>query len=302
MAVGLVGAGYWARTMHARMLAAGPETRLAAVWARNPDAAQSLARELHTVAVGSYAELLDTCEAVDFAVPPNVQADLAPEAARRGKALILEKPLGLTLGQAERVADAVEAAGVPNILVLTKRFLPSTREFLRSAERLRGAGPVRGLNGTYLHGGFLGGDAATPWRLQHGALLDLGPHLIDVVEAAAGPIHGVLATGDLRTFLTVSTWHDGGVGQLALSGSVALDRALTRVELFSEHGMARWDTAGVDHEAAWPVLRSEFARAVRHGEPVTADVVRGLQLQAVLDAVDRSLKEGGRVDLRGWAE
>ncbi|NEC72821.1 gfo/Idh/MocA family oxidoreductase, partial [Streptomyces rochei] len=30
---GLVGAGPWARAMHARVLAAGPETRLAAVWA-----------------------------------------------------------------------------------------------------------------------------------------------------------------------------------------------------------------------------------------------------------------------------
>ncbi|NEA43746.1 gfo/Idh/MocA family oxidoreductase, partial [Streptomyces sp. SID11385] len=29
--VGLVGAGPWARTMHARVLAAGPETRLTAV-------------------------------------------------------------------------------------------------------------------------------------------------------------------------------------------------------------------------------------------------------------------------------
>jgi predicted dehydrogenase len=299
VAVGLVGAGYWAREMHARMLAAGPETRLAAVWARNPDAARSLAGEFGAVAAGSYGELLDACEAVDFAVPPNVQAGLVPEAASRGKALILEKPLGLALDQAERVADAVSSAGVPNILVLTKRFLPGTRAFLERAERLRAAGPVSGLTGTYLHGGFLGGDTATPWRLEHGALLDLGPHLVDVAEAAAGPIRSVQAAGDPRTYLTVSTWHDGGVGQLALSGTVALDRALTRVEVFSDHGTARWDTAGVDHDEAWPVLRAEFARAVRHGDPVTADVVRGLRLQRVLDAVDRSLAKDARVDVPG---
>ncbi|MFE6133357.1 gfo/Idh/MocA family oxidoreductase, partial [Streptomyces sp. NPDC056437] len=35
--VGLVGAGPWARAMHARMLAAGPETTLTAVWARRPE-------------------------------------------------------------------------------------------------------------------------------------------------------------------------------------------------------------------------------------------------------------------------
>ncbi|MFD1312107.1 gfo/Idh/MocA family oxidoreductase, partial [Streptomyces kaempferi] len=41
--VGLVGAGPWARAMHARMLAAGPETRLAAVWARRAEAARETA-------------------------------------------------------------------------------------------------------------------------------------------------------------------------------------------------------------------------------------------------------------------
>ena len=134
VAVGLVGAGYWARTMHGRMLAAGPETRLAAVWARNPDAAQSLARELKTVAVGSYAELLDTCEAVDFAVPPDVQASLAPKRRGGGRRSFWRNPSAWTHGQAERVADAVLSADVPNILVLTKRFLPSTREFLLRAD------------------------------------------------------------------------------------------------------------------------------------------------------------------------
>lgn len=38
--VGLIGAGPWARDMHAPMLAAGPETVLTAVWARRPDAAR----------------------------------------------------------------------------------------------------------------------------------------------------------------------------------------------------------------------------------------------------------------------
>ncbi|GIH71083.1 hypothetical protein [Sphaerimonospora thailandensis] len=41
--VGLVGAGPWAGTVHAPMLAAGPYTRLAGVWARRPQAAVELA-------------------------------------------------------------------------------------------------------------------------------------------------------------------------------------------------------------------------------------------------------------------
>ncbi|EFD64720.1 oxidoreductase, partial [Streptomyces lividans TK24] len=92
--VGLVGAGPWARAMHARVLAAGPETRLAAVWARRTEAARETAAPYGAHVAADFEELLDHCEAVAFAVPPAVQAELAPLAAKRGKDLLLEKPLG----------------------------------------------------------------------------------------------------------------------------------------------------------------------------------------------------------------
>src|SRR5690606_24187086 len=43
LTVGLVGAGPWASMFHAPAIAGGPETRLAAVWARRPEAAGELA-------------------------------------------------------------------------------------------------------------------------------------------------------------------------------------------------------------------------------------------------------------------
>ena len=249
----------------------------------------------------SYDELLDLCEAVDFAVPPDVQAHLAGQAARAGKALMLEKPLGLDLDQARRLADAVLTAAVSNILVLTKRFHPSTRAFLgmlgpcaRRADQRgsRGVSPRRPPRG---RDGSGSGRHALAARAR--ALLDLGPHLVDLVDAAAGSIRSVLGSGDSRTYLAVTTEHDGGTGQLALSGAVQLDRSLTRVELFSDRGSLRWDTADIDHDECWPVLRAEFAAAVRHGAPVTADVSRGLQLQLVLDAIERSLADRVRVPI-----
>src|SRR4051812_23012614 len=106
--VGLVGAGPWAATMHGPVLATGPQTRLTAVWARRSEAAAQLAARLGTHAAGSYEELLDRCDAVAFAVPPDIQATLAPRAARAGKALLLEKPLALDLRAARTLADAVE--------------------------------------------------------------------------------------------------------------------------------------------------------------------------------------------------
>src|SRR5687768_14983337 len=104
--VGLVGAGPWAAMVHAPVLAAGPETTLEVVWARRPEAAAELAGKFGAAPVSSFDELLGRCEALAFCVPPMVQAELAPVAAKAGKALLLEKPLAGDLDGAQRVADA----------------------------------------------------------------------------------------------------------------------------------------------------------------------------------------------------
>ncbi|MDI5968875.1 Gfo/Idh/MocA family oxidoreductase [Streptomyces sp. SL13] len=280
VAVGLVGAGPWARAMHARMLAAGPETRLAAVWARRPQAAAELAAAYGTVAAASVEELFDRCEAVAFAVPPAVQAPLAVRAARAGKALLLEKPLGADLAAARSVADAVAATGVVSQLVLTKRYHPSTREFLA---RAAGA-EILGARSCYLHGAFLGGEAATGWRLEQGALLDLGPHLLDLLDAAVGPIATVRATGDSRQWIELTCEHrDGAVSQASLSGRVRLPKPRTRVELLGPAEELVWDSGDIDHEECWTVLRTEFAAAVRSGRSGPIDAARGLYVQELVE-------------------
>lgn len=278
--VGLVGAGPWARTMHARMLAAGPETTLTGVWARRPEAAAEVADAYGTRAAGSFEELLDGCDAVAFAVPPAVQASLAPRAAKAGKALLLEKPLGADLAAARAVADAVAEHGVVSQLVLTKRYHPATRAFLAEAAGRE----VSGARSCYLHGAFLGGEFATSWRLEHGALLDLGPHLLDLLDSAVAPIVSVRGTGDPRRWIELTCEHENGaVSQASLSGSVQLPRARTRIELFGPGEELVYDTAGIDHEECWPVLRREFADAVRSGTGTGIDAARGLRIQQLLD-------------------
>jgi predicted dehydrogenase len=288
VAVGLVGAGPWARTMHARMLAAGPETRLTAVWTRRPDAARELAAQYGATATASLEELFDRCEAVAFAVPPAVQAELAVHAAKAGKALLLEKPLGPDLASARRLADAVAEAGVVSQLVLTKRYHPETRAFLaRAAE-----GVATGARSCYLHGAFLSGEMATGWRLDQGALLDLGPHLLDLLDAAAGPIATVRAAGDPRRWTELTCEHTtGAISQASISGAVPLPRVRTRIELYGSYGPSgelRYDTAGIDHEECWPILRAEFAAAVRDGRPGPLDAARGLHLQQLIEQATAS--------------
>ena len=80
--MGLVGAGPWATVVHAPLIAGGPGTSLEVVWARREDAAVELASAYGAAVAGSFEELLARCDAVAFAVPPDIQAGLATRAAQ----------------------------------------------------------------------------------------------------------------------------------------------------------------------------------------------------------------------------
>jgi predicted dehydrogenase len=286
--MGLVGAGPWAQAFHAPMLAAGPATSLAAVWARRPEAAQELAAEHGAEAVTSFDELFDRCDAVAFAVPPDVQAELAPRAASAGKHLLLEKPLAFDLAGAERVAAAVEAAGVQTVLLLRNRFTAAGRAFVETARATRPRGALASfVSGAALPGAFF----ATPWRVERGALFDLGPHVLDLLDAALGRIERVRAAGDPRHWLCLTTEHEGGaLAQAALSITTPGETGPFRCEAFTEEGAVLFDGALADQEAGVPAaITSALATAVATGRPHPVDVRRGLELQRLLTQAESSL-------------
>jgi predicted dehydrogenase len=281
--VGLVGAGPWAGFVHAPALSAGPETELVGVWSRRPEPAAELATQHGAVSFASYAALLDSCEAVAFAVPPAVQAELAPVAARAGKALLLEKPLAADVAGAERIADAVAEAGVPTLLVLTYRLQPRVAAFLAEA---RASAPAGG-RGWFISGGFLGGPFATPWRIERGAILDLGPHLLDLLDAALGRIVSVRAAGDVRRFVTLQLAHEGGaVSDLALSGDVA-GPSRTGMEVFGPKGSLVLDARSSERDDG--EIRRRFAAVARGEETTEMDAARGLHLQRLVAEAEASL-------------
>lgn len=299
VSVGLVGSGAWAAERHGPLhAAAGGPTTLAAVWARDAAKARRLADALGVPAAASFEDLLERCEAVDLAVTPAAQAELAPIAARAGRALALEKPLGATLAHARAIEDAARRAGVPTLVAFTKRYASGTAAFLDDAATLRRSGPLSGGRCLYIHGGlledgFVGSDPG--WRGgPEGILLDLGAHALDLVDAAAGPISSIRCETSRRDYTAVTCRHDdGALTQLAISGTVRAGDARCELELFSAHGTARLSSADLDHEDAWQRMRAELAAAVRAGAPVTVDAARALTVQRLLAAATASLGTGG---------
>lgn len=278
--VGLAGAGPWAQRAYAPMLAAGPETALAGVWARRPDAARELAAAHGAEAFTDFGAMLDRCDAVAFAVPPDVQVDLAIRAARAGRHLMLDKPLALTLEGARRLAHEVAQAGVVSQLMLTQRFRPSAQRFLALA---RGV-PAIGARLAFLSSAFVRGPYATTWRREHGALHDLGPHAFDLLDAAIGPVVRVSGHGDPRRWVALACEHESGaVSDVVLSGVMQLPQSVFRIEVYGEAEVVEFDGVAAAGESAWAAARAAFAAAVHHGQAGELSVVRGLMLQEVIE-------------------
>src|SRR4051794_31658323 len=135
MRVGLIGTGWWATTVHAPSLAEHPMVELVGVWGRDPARTAELSGACGARAYTDPDRLIDDVDALSFAVPPGVQADLAVRAAERGRHLLLEKPIATSLADARRLEEGVAANRVASMVFFTHRFMAATSEWL---DRQRG--------------------------------------------------------------------------------------------------------------------------------------------------------------------
>jgi predicted dehydrogenase len=286
--VGLVGGGPWARMVHGPVLAAHPDTEITAVWTRRPEAAHELAARYGARPHAEFDALLENVDAVAFAVPPHVQAGLAIRSAAAGKHLICEKPLAGSVEEAAAVVAAVREAGVHSAMVLTMRYSPMVRDWLAGMPP-EPAGPDTVAFARWLSGSLLGGPyAASAWRAEHGALLDLGPHVIDLLDAAVGPVSAVAWAEHGEPDLWNFGLHHVGGATSTVTLSMRLPVDPSEIEFVVLGGAGRHRLAGRNAEPgdSYAVLLDELVAAVNgSGPPPALDVAHGLRLQELIDAV-----------------
>jgi predicted dehydrogenase len=284
---GLVGAGPWATDVHAPAIAAHPDTELVAVWARRPDEARRLADAHGAVVAEDVDALIADVDAVAFAVPPEVQAQLAVRAARAGRHLVLEKPIAGTVAEAEGLTDAVTAAGVASLVLLTFRYAPEVVEWVTTAKT---AGGWAAGAGTWIGGALLSGPYShSPWRHERGGLVDIGPHTFDLLEAGLGPITDVLAaTHGEHDVWHVLFAHEGGARSTAtLSIALPVEPNVVDFDLYGQAGRLslRRTTSTAD---CYANMLGELLTMIDTGRVEhPLDVRHGLHLQRLIDKVER---------------
>jgi predicted dehydrogenase len=132
----------------------------------------------------------------DNAGPNAVHAEPTIAAARAGKHVLCEKPLGLTAGESYEIWQEAERAGVEHLCGFNYRFVPAVRlarELLEAGE----LGEVVHFRARYLQSWGWDADPAL-WRFDRGqagsgAIGDLGAHIVDIARYLVGEIVSVSA-------------------------------------------------------------------------------------------------------------
>jgi predicted dehydrogenase len=281
---------------HGPGLVAAEDVELVGVWGRSPEKARVLATELGVSAYDEFEALLADVDAVAFAVPPDVQAELALVAAKAGKHLLLDKPVAMSVAAGHALLDAASEAGVASVVFFTDRFVDASRAWFRDVRATEGwrGGWLRWFSSLQEEGNPFG---SSPWRWQSGALWDIGPHALSTLSAALGPVRSLRAVGGDGDLVTLVIRHESGVTSTA-SLTVFAPPAAAGFEaaVWGDVGVfpmpARSDRSLSDLLA---IAAGELVESAHSGEPHELDVAFGARIvelladaQAEIDATRKS--------------
>ena len=166
---------------------------LVAVFDPNAEANQAVARQFNARAVGSVDELLHgDVDAVYIASPASAHRDQAIACARAGKHVMSEKPLGMTVADAEAMIAACGKAGVKLGTAFMMRFMAQHQAALKLIRAGKLGKPVFGrAQLSCWYPPMPGAWRQDPATGGGGSLMDMGGHCIDLLEMFFGNVRAV---------------------------------------------------------------------------------------------------------------
>ena len=254
--------------------------RLVALAGRNGAAARKAAEQLGWERVTTdWRELVTASDidVIDNGGPNDAHAEPCIAAARAGKHVVCEKPLGRNATEALTMLEAARAANVTHMCAFNYRFVPAVR-LARDLIRSGRLGRIRHLRATYLQDWLADPRAPMSWRLKQseagsGALGDLGTHIIDLARFLIGEPQSVAAmtatfvdqrpapgggTGVVDVddaFVAAVSFADGAIGTLEATRFALGRKNGNRFEINGERGSIAFDLESLNK--LWVCLPEE---------------------------------------------
>ncbi|RUW56517.1 MULTISPECIES: Gfo/Idh/MocA family oxidoreductase [unclassified Mesorhizobium] len=173
--IAVLGCGYWGSNHIRTLKALGA---LHAVSDTNRARAEGFASEQDCLAIEpDQLFVRDDIDAIIMALPPQFHADLAVRAVENGKDVLVEKPIALTVADAERSVQAARDNKRVFMVGHVLRFHPAF-ETLKGLIDKGELGEVR-----YIHSHRLG---LGKFHTENDALWDLAPHDLSMILAITG--------------------------------------------------------------------------------------------------------------------
>jgi myo-inositol 2-dehydrogenase/D-chiro-inositol 1-dehydrogenase len=265
--IALLGVEHYHADFWARAFLQSHGVAIAGVWDLDPELAARFA-ERHSLGLWEDGEALAAaCDAVAICSATADHLHVVGIAARHGKPILCEKPLGVSAADCAAIAEVVARSGIPFMQSFPKRFDPVNHEIagLLSRNMLGRVGMCRIRHG-HDHGfdpAFRKAWFTDPARSGGGTLLDEGIHAADFLRFLFGEPDSVSAATSSSTLglevedtaLAVFQYRDGMIAEVATGWCFAA--ADTSIEIYGTEGTIL--LAGVDL-ASRPSRESGFLR------------------------------------------
>ena len=201
---GLIGCGMIAN-FHAAAIAQIPEATLMGVFDNNRQSAERFADQHQIRVYDTMSALLGSSDvdAVCICTPSGLHTEQAIAAMRAGKHIVCEKPMSLTLPDADRLIETARQTGVKTCIISQFRFSDAVQEVRRAIDSGAFGKIVSGSlqmkyyrsDAYYASGGWRG-----TWQMDGGGcLMNQGIHGIDVFRYLMGPMRQLTAITDTLT-------------------------------------------------------------------------------------------------------
>jgi UDP-N-acetyl-2-amino-2-deoxyglucuronate dehydrogenase len=195
--IALVGCGRISRN-HVDAIAKVEGLALSAVSDIDADRARAVGEAVGVPWYTSFAEMLKSADAdaVTIATPSGLHAAQGVAAAKAGKHVITEKPMAITLEQADSLVQACDGAGVRLFVVKQNRLNPAIQLLKRAVDKGR-FGRLYLANTTVRWNRPQEYYDAAPWRgtweFDGGAFMNQASHYVDLIQWLVGPVESVVA-------------------------------------------------------------------------------------------------------------
>lgn len=319
--IGIVGCGQIGR-WHLDAYKLNPQVKLVAFADTDFNRAQKFAKETGAVAYSSHKEMIEheNLEGVSICTVPSTHRDIAIDLLTAGINVLCEKPLAISVTQAQEMVDKAKEK---NLLLLTGFKFRFFDEVQKAKEMLEKGSLGKILNFRLMFGGYM--DMAGSWYSRKeisggGVIMDNSCHAIDLIRYLFGEVDSISAQ--------VRTYQDIGVEDTAklslfmkngLFGAVDISWDLpipskAYLEIYGEDGTALLELGGITYKFKtwneWKRVLNQanskeaFSRQTKHfvdsivnKKPTILDNEDGLKTQIVIEAAYESAKQDRKVSM-----